>query len=222
MISIKLGLYGAGGLGAEILEIAKKCNMELGRFDEVVYIDDNPQVATMDGYSVVGFDDVCAHEDPSSFEVVVCVGEPRLRGVLAAKVKAAGFRLATLIHPEIEVPDSAVVGEGVIVYRYCNIGPHAQIGANTALLLGANAPHDNRIGENCVLSTNATLSGNCTVGDNAYIAAGAVVKEGVTIGDWAIVGLGSVVFKDVEAETITIGNPAKKVGKNDTHSVFSR
>lgn len=47
------------------------------------------------------------------------------------------------------------------------------------------------------------------IGKNAWIGAGATVLPGVTIGDNAVVGAASVVTKDVAADTIVAGNPAK-------------
>ena len=47
----------------------------------------------------------------------------------------------------------------------------------------------------------------------ASIGAGAVIVCGVTIGEGATVGAGSVVTKDVPANTLVVGNPAKTVGK---------
>ena len=38
---------------------------------------------------------------------------------------------------------------------------------------------------------------------------------GITIGENAMVGAGSVVTKDVPANTMVVGNPAKVVGKVD-------
>lgn len=43
---------------------------------------------------------------------------------------------------------------------------------------------------------------------NAWIGAGAIILPGVTVGCNAIVGAGSVVTKDVEDNTIVVGNPA--------------
>ena len=45
----------------------------------------------------------------------------------------------------------------------------------------------------------------------AWIGAGATILPGVTIGENAVVGAGSVVTKDVEANTIVAGNPAKVI-----------
>ena len=45
----------------------------------------------------------------------------------------------------------------------------------------------------------------------ATVGAGAVVLPGVTIGERAMVGAGAVVTKDVEADTVVVGNPARVV-----------
>ena len=45
----------------------------------------------------------------------------------------------------------------------------------------------------------------------ASVGAGAVVLPGVTIGERAMVGAGAVVTKDVEADTVVVGNPARVV-----------
>lgn len=47
------------------------------------------------------------------------------------------------------------------------------------------------------------------IGKNAWIGAGATILPGVTVGDNAVVGAASVVTKNVAADTIVAGNPAK-------------
>lgn len=46
---------------------------------------------------------------------------------------------------------------------------------------------------------------------HVWIGAGSKILKGVTIGEGAIVGGNSVVVKNVEANTIVAGNPAKKI-----------
>ena len=56
-----------------------------------------------------------------------------------------------------------------------------------------------------------TKSKPIVIGKNVFIGARSIVMKGVTIGDGAIVGAGSVVTKDVPANTIVAGNPARIV-----------
>jgi maltose O-acetyltransferase len=48
-----------------------------------------------------------------------------------------------------------------------------------------------------------------TIGEDCWIGGGAIICPGVTIGDRAIVGAGAVVTKDVPADAIVGGNPAR-------------
>ena len=47
------------------------------------------------------------------------------------------------------------------------------------------------------------------IGDDVWIGAGAIVLPGVSVGARAIVGAGSVVTRDVAADTVVAGNPAR-------------
>ena len=49
------------------------------------------------------------------------------------------------------------------------------------------------------------------LGENVWIGARATILKGVTIGDNAVVGTGSVVTKDVPANTVVAGNPARVI-----------
>lgn len=50
-----------------------------------------------------------------------------------------------------------------------------------------------------------------TVGDNVWLGGGAIVLPGVTIGDNSVIGAGAVVTKDVPANVVAVGNPARVV-----------
>ncbi|MCF0093883.1 Maltose O-acetyltransferase [Micromonospora sp. MH99] len=50
-----------------------------------------------------------------------------------------------------------------------------------------------------------------TIGDNVWLGGGAIVLAGVTIGANTVVGAGAVVTRDLPANVVAVGNPARPV-----------
>lgn len=50
-----------------------------------------------------------------------------------------------------------------------------------------------------------------TIGDNVWLGGGVIVCPGVTIGENTVVGAGSVVTRDLPADVVAVGNPARVV-----------
>ncbi|MDQ0779580.1 maltose O-acetyltransferase [Streptomyces aurantiacus] len=50
-----------------------------------------------------------------------------------------------------------------------------------------------------------------TIGNNVWLGGGATVLPGVSIGDNSVIGAGAVVTKDVPADVVAVGNPARPV-----------
>lgn len=47
------------------------------------------------------------------------------------------------------------------------------------------------------------------IGDNVRLDGGAIVLPGVSIGDNSVIGAGAVVTKDIPANVVAVGNPAR-------------
>lgn len=47
------------------------------------------------------------------------------------------------------------------------------------------------------------------IGDNVWLGGGAIVLAGVTIGDNSVIGAGAVVTRDIPANVVAMGNPAR-------------
>lgn len=57
-----------------------------------------------------------------------------------------------------------------------------------------------------------------TIGDNVWLAGGVIVCPGVTVGENSVVGAGAVVTRDIPANVVAVGNPARvsrEIGDGD-------
>ena len=56
-----------------------------------------------------------------------------------------------------------------------------------------------------------TKIGSVKIGNNVFIGAGSIILPGTSIGDNCVVGAGSVVRGNLEADSVYVGSPAKKI-----------
>lgn len=210
-----LAIYCAGGLGREVIEFARSIN----RWENIIFVDDVTSEKVISDANVFRFLEV--EQFRGNLEFVIANGEPAVREVLYHKIKDAGYPLGTLISPYCSILSKTEIGEGCILYD-CVISTNVHIGANVLMNGKVLIGHDTVIGEHSVLSTLNFLGGDTYIGKRVYIAPGAMVKDRIHIGDDAIISLGAVVLRNVRAESIMIGNPARKLGNNEEKTVFHR
>lgn len=58
----------------------------------------------------------------------------------------------------------------------------------------------------------STRIGLVKIGNNVFIGAGTIVLPGIEIGDNVVVGAGSVINKNIPANSVAAGNPARVIG----------
>jgi acetyltransferase-like isoleucine patch superfamily enzyme len=108
--------------------------------------------------------------------------------------------------------DEIRVGRNVFVNQNCtfydlgglDIGDNVMIGPNVCLITAGHAlePSQRRI---------ATIGKPIVIEKGVWIATGATIIGGVTVGENSVVAAGSVVTKDVPANTLVGGNPARVI-----------
>jgi maltose O-acetyltransferase len=103
------------------------------------------------------------------------------------------------------------LGSGVFLNFNCvildvadvTIGERTQIGPGVQILT-ADHPRDAKLRAQLL-----EFGRPVTIGADVWIGAGAIILPGITIGDNAIIGAGSVVTRDVPADSVAVGNPAR-------------
>ncbi|MDR5752108.1 MULTISPECIES: acetyltransferase [unclassified Caballeronia] len=216
----KLFIYGAGGFGKEVMDVARRQNAVTGRWSEIAFVDDIWETPTRHGAPVLRFDDESLRAQFDSAEFVIAVGEPAGREALANKLRDAGAHSGIVVDLSTIVADSARLGEGVVITPFCSISSDARLGAHTSINTTSIVGHDVEIGDYSVVSSMVNLGGSCVVGQASYIGMGALVKEGVRIGSNSIIGMGSVVYGDIPDNVIALGNPARVARPNTDRKVF--
>lgn len=106
----------------------------------------------------------------------------------------------------------------IVVGDYCLIAPGVRISAAQSI----------RIGDNCMLAANVIISDSdwhgiynrirpfrCTkpviIENNVWLGERVIITKGVTIGENSVIGAGAIVTKDIPANCIAAGNPARVI-----------
>ena len=164
--------------------------------------------ATLAGLPVFWVDDLAC--GPDACDVVCAIVTTRRRGFIET-MRARGFRFRSLVHPLASVSKRAVIGDGCIVNAGCVIGSNAELGETTVVNRGVLIGHDDRIGQCCTIGPGANIAGHVAIGDGAFIGQGAIIRERLSIGQGAVIAAGAVVLKDVAANQMVAGIPARMV-----------
>ena len=124
-----------------------------------------------------------------------------------------------------EIGDQTQVGTFVEIQKGAKIGDHCKISSHTFICEGVTIESGVFIGHSVTFindkyprATNpagelqSEADWNCQstlIKRGASIGSGTTLLGGITIGENAVIGAGSVLTKDVPANTIVAGNPAK-------------
>jgi acetyltransferase-like isoleucine patch superfamily enzyme len=144
----------------------------------------------------------------------------------------SGYRTAEEVRALLSQLTGRQMDESVTVFPpfYCEFGKNLTFGKAVFINMGCTFQDVGgiTIGDGTLIGHGSTLTtlnhgvdpaqradmipSPVVIGRNVWLSASVTVAPGVTIGDGAIVGAGAVVTKDVTANMIVAGVPAKPIG----------
>lgn len=201
-----LVIYGAGGMGQEVADLALAAGRSVAGF-----VDDRPdlQGESILGIRVLGDRSWLAGRDVPVF---VAVGAPAARRRVWQELSSLGVaEPPALVHPAAYVGLECHVGAGSLIAANATLTTDVQVGRFVIVNAGSTVSHNSRLADFATVAPGVHLAGSTMVAEGADIGIGSCTIQGLTIGSWSVVGAGAVVIGDVEADTTVVGCPARAI-----------
>lgn len=195
-------------MGREVLQCAKQINKENPTWEIAGFLDPNMD-ALIDkkcDVKIIGNDDtyVIRPED----EFVCAIGDTFLRKKVMRCMEAKGAKFVSLIHPTVQIADTAEIGKGVTVFANSIISDNTIVGDGCFVNYQCAIGHDVQIDEFCTIFANSVICGGCKLGKHVVMGTSSNVVPLIEIGDEAYVCAGSSVMRNVKKKMRVIGTPA--------------
>lgn len=209
-------IAGAGGHGrvvADALQVACADKHFLG------FVDDNLELRgqKVGGFPVLGSiaDIPELYREHPALLAVLAIGDNSVRETVAKKLSSSKVKFAKIIHPGATIAGDVTIGQGTVVLAGAVINSGAKIGSHVIINTSAVIEHDCIVKDYAHISPGAKLGGGVKIEEGAQIGIGAVVLPGRKVGSRALVGAGAVVVKDIPANVVAMGIPARVAGKKE-------
>lgn len=167
------------------------------------------------GYEILGsFEDLFSKKSLKGQNFLLTMGDSKIRTGLSKKIIDKGGVVPTLIHPTSVISKFANISDvGVYISAFSFVQADSSVGENTVILSHVNISHTTHIGKGCFIAGGAVIGAYTNMEDNVFIGQGALSISGkvATIGQGAYVGARSLLTKDVLANTVVAGIPAKVI-----------
>ena len=200
---VPLIIYGAGGHGKVVLDIARSAGNSVS-----TVLDDDPEHRELSGVQVT-YAPEFSWDRVIHFYFLVAVGNNSARQDIFRRLCQRGGMPKTLIHPFSAISASAEIGRGVSVSAGAVVNPGALVRDNCIINTCASVDHDCLVEEHCHLCPGVRLAGNVTVGAGTMVGTGASILPGIRVGQWCCIGAGAVVNRDLPPGVVAYGVPAR-------------
>ena len=205
----KIAIYGAGGLGKEVLTIIEAINSASPQYELLGFFDDH----LISDHVLGGYEEINAVDE--RLALAVAIGNPLLKSKLVSSIHNPNIFFPPLIHPSVILGDEQRVETraGVVIAAGSVLTLDIALEEHVLINLNCTVGHDVKIGTFSSLMPGVNVAGNVTIGPQTFVGAGANIINNLTVGQRAVVGAGAVVISNVEPDSTVVGVPAKMIKK---------
>jgi sugar O-acyltransferase (sialic acid O-acetyltransferase NeuD family) len=203
-------IFGSGGMAQEVFELSF-FNGEVSRIGNVVgYCSDQGVNVSFESSTGLSFIDLqTASSRFPNLMVLLCIGDPAGRRLVAEKIRIFGIKLLTFVHPSAVVAKSAQIGVGSVIYPFAVVSSNVRIGECCIVNSFSGVGHDVEMGDFCTLSAQVDLTGFVNLGEGVFIGSGARVLPKKKIGAYSKIGAGITVIRSLGAHSIVLPKPTE-------------
>lgn len=207
-------IVGSSGHARVVLDIVEK----QGLYTISGFIDSyRPAGETESGYPILGDESLLPGlvADGELDGFIVAIGDNHIRQKVTDRIAAIcpTLPLVAAVHPSANIGRGVVIGPGTVVMAGASVNPASTIGVGCILNTHCSLDHDSAIGDFASLAPASATGGNCKIAAGAAVGIGATLVHGISVGTHTIVGAGATVLRDLPAQVVAYGTPAKVVSE---------
>jgi len=182
-----------------------------GKCESICFLDDNAALrgTRVNGAEIIGGLAEALESGCEGVEMIVALGNPLERIRLGSLILERGMWLGNAIHPTAVIAGSVEMGYGNFVGARAVLNTDARMGNHVIVNTGAIVEHDCVLEDGSAVGPGAILGGRAHLERSSFISAGATVTSRMRIGRESVVGAGAVVTRDLPANVLAWGVPAR-------------
>ena len=200
----RLLIIGTGGQGKVVLDCAKNY------YDSITFMTNDKNSSGINGYPIIYEQEITLDNILQNYdEVIVAIGNNKARLKISLEYESNGMKLATIIHPKAFISETAVIGNGTVIFANAVVNPSVKIGKACIINTGVIIEHDCILENGVHISPNAAMGGAVFVGENTWVCVGSSIANNIKIGNNSVIGAGAAIIKDVPNKVLVAGVPGK-------------
>lgn len=183
-------------------------------YEIIGFIDDNEMLhnTEINNIKVLGDFTFLLTKVDKSTNVIIPVGNNKIRVRLLEKVIEAGFKTPNFIHKDTQIHHSVMLGRCIYILPGTHIMPFTEIKDFVLISMGVNIAHHTVVERGCFFSQGVNIGASIHLKENAYCGIASTVMTGVKeVGENSLIGAGAVIIRDVPDGVTVVGNPGRVI-----------